>query len=175
MPHNKRATGEVPCREVRYYIHAVDGQVYGPVELDEINQWIAQGRVVPTTLLQPEDSQMRVAATTIDGLTWGVNQSFSAYTPQVLSTAKYELSGAWACFAVSFVLCCLPSIGAHITLGIGGLVLATMAYRKGRIWALFPLVLNLLLIAFWLWIRRSAGNSVDIQQLQDQLKSLGSR
>lgn len=156
---------------MRYFIHAVDGQVYGPVELDGINQWIAEGRVVPTTLLQPEDSQMRVAASTIPGLTWQDNQTFRAYTPQVLSTAKYELSGAWACFGASIILCCLPSFGAHITLGLGGLILSVMAYRKGRIWALFPLILNLFLIVFWIWTRRVTGNSMDVQQMMDQVKN----
>jgi hypothetical protein len=155
---------------VRYYIHAVDGQVYGPVEVDGINQWIVEGRVVPTTLLQPEDSQMRVAATTVPGLTWGENQSFQAYTPQVLSTAKYELSGSWACFGASIILCCLPSFGAHIALGVGGLILATMAYRKGRVWAMFPLILNLFLVVFWIWTRRLTGNSMDVQQMIDRFK-----
>ena len=161
---------------MRYFIHAVDGQVYGPVDIDGINRWIVEGRVVPTTLLQPENSQMRVAATTIPGLTWGENQSFEAYTPQKLSTARYELSGSWACFAVSFILCCLPSVGAHITLGIGGLVLATMAFRKGRSWALFPLILNLLLVGFWLWTRHVASsNTMDLQHLQEQIKRFSGR
>jgi hypothetical protein len=156
---------------VRYYIHAVDGQVYGPVDIDGINEWIAQGRVVPTTLLQPENSQMRVAAATITGLIWGDNQSFQSYTPQVLSTARYELNGGWACFAASIVLCCLPSFGVHISLGIGGLILSTMAYRKGRVWALFPLLLNLFMLVFWVWTRRMTGNSMDVQQMVDQLKN----
>jgi hypothetical protein len=160
---------------VRYFIHAVDGQVYGPVEVEVINQWIVEGRIIPTTLLQPEKSQMRVAAATVPGLVWGDNQSFQAYTPQNLSTAKYELSGSWACFGVSFILCCLPSIGAHITLGLGGLILATIAYRKGRVWALAPLILNLLLVAVWIWIRRNTGGSFNSQQLQEQLKSLTGR
>ena len=160
---------------MRYFIHAVDGQVYGPVDIDGINQWILEGRVVPTTLLQPEDSQMRVAAATIVGLTWKDDQTFQAYTPQILSTARYELSGSWACFAVSLVLCCLPSFGAHITLGVGGLILATMAFRKGRVWALAPLILNLFLIVFWIWTRRMTGNTMDIQQLQDQLKNFSGK
>jgi hypothetical protein len=155
---------------VRYYIHGVDGQVYGPVELDGINQWIAEGRVVPTTLLQPEDSQMRVAASTIPGLTWLDNQTFKTYTPQILSTAKYELSGAWACIAASIILCCLPSFGAHITLGLGGLILSVMAYRKGRVWALIPLILNLFLIVFWIWTRRMTGNSMDVQEMMNRFK-----
>jgi hypothetical protein len=156
---------------VRYYIHAVDGQVYGPVDIDGINEWIAQGRVVPTTLLQPENSQVRVAAAIITGLIWGDNQSFQSYTPQVLSTARYELSGAWACFAASIILCCLPSFGVHISLGIGGLILSAMAYRKGRVWALFPLLLNLFLLVFWIWTRRMTGNSMDVQQMLDQVKN----
>ena len=160
---------------MRYFIHAVDGQVYGPVEIDGVNQWIVEGRVVPTTLLQPEDSQMRVAAATIPGLVWGENQSFEAYTPQKLSTAKYELTGSWACFGASFILCCLPSFGAHITLGVGGLILATMAFRKGRVWALAPLILNLFLVVFWIWTRRMTANSMNVQEMMDRMKEVGPR
>jgi hypothetical protein len=157
---------------VRYYIHAVDGQVYGPVDINGINQWIAEGRVVPTTLLQPENSQMRVAASTVQGLNWGSGQSFQAYTPQVLSTAKYELSGSWACFLSSMVICCLP-FGVHISLGIGGLVLAAMAYRKGYSIALLPLLLNLLLIAAFIFLRRSTGSAnFDVQELQDRIRGM---
>ncbi len=160
---------------MRYTIYAADGQVYGPVELAEINQWIVEGRVVPTTLLQPEGSKIRVAATTISGLAWGDNQSFKNYTPQVLSTAKYELTGSWACFAVSFILCCLPSFGAHIALGVGGLILAVMAFRKGRSWAMAPLILNLLLVSFWLWVRFRAGPSVDFNEIMNRVKEQAGR
>lgn len=156
---------------MRYYIHAVDGQVYGPVDETGLNEWIAEGRVVPTTLLQPENSQMRVAASTVQGLNWGTGQSFQSYTPQKLSTARYELQGSWACLFVSLVMCCLP-FNIHITLGIGGLILAAMAYRKGHVWSLLPLLLNLLLIAGWIMSRRATGASVDPQQLLDQLQNM---
>lgn len=159
---------------MRYFIHAVDGQVYGPVDLDGVNQWIVEGRVVPTTLLQPENSQMRIAASTVQGLKWGSGQSFQAYTPQVLSTAKYELTGSWVCLAASIVLCCLPSFGVHVSLGIGGMILAVMAYRKGRPIALLSLVLNLALVGFFLWMRRTAGG-FDAQQIQDQIRGLSGR
>lgn len=134
---------------VRYFIHAVDGQVYGPVELDTVNQWIVEGRVVPTTLLQPENSQSRVAASTVPGLTWAQGQSFTSYTPQQLSTAKYELLGAWSCFAASLALCCLP-FGVHISLGIGGMVLGVMAYKKGSALGLLALLLNLVLVLLYI-------------------------
>ena len=150
----------------------LETKAYGPVEIDGVNQWIVEGRVVPTTLLQPEDSQMRVAAATIPGLVWGENQSFEAYTPQKLSTAKYELTGSWACFGASFILCCLPSFGAHITLGVGGLILATMAFRKGRVWALAPLILNLFLVVFWIWTRRMTANSMNVQEMMDRMKEV---
>ncbi len=141
---------------VRYYIHAVDGQKYGPVELDTVNQWIAEGRVVPTTLLQPENSAMQVAASTIDGLTWGQGQTFDSYSPQTLSNAHYEFVGAWACLGASFVLCCLPP-GAHISLGIGGMVLSVLAYRKGKTLALLALILNLLLAVVAVVAMRTTG------------------
>ncbi len=153
---------------VRYFIHAVDGQVYGPVELDAVNTWIAEGRVVPTTLLQPEGSQMRVAASTVPGLNWGDGQTFQAYTPQTLSTARYELAGSWACFIVSMIICCLP-FGVHVSLGVGGMILSVMAYRKGRAIALLALVLNLALVGLHIWIMRNLGNGAGLQEWVRQL------
>ncbi|MEI8282881.1 MAG: hypothetical protein WCG75_10785 [Armatimonadota bacterium] len=157
---------------MRYFIQGADGQVYGPSELEDINKWIVEGRVVPTTLLQPEDSQMRVAAATISGLVWGENQSFQAYTPQVLSTAKYEFTGSWTCFGASIALCCIPSFGAHISLGVGGAILSIMAYRKGRIWAIAPLLLNLSLVVFWIWVRRTTGNSMQLHEMMNRMKDV---
>jgi hypothetical protein len=45
-----------------------------------------------------------------------------------------------------------------------------MAYRKGRIWAIAPLILNLLLVVFWLWTRRMTGNSMQLQEMINRMK-----
>lgn len=37
-----------------YKIIGIDGQIYGPVTADEVRRWLAENRVRPDTLVQPE-------------------------------------------------------------------------------------------------------------------------
>ncbi|MEI7575955.1 MAG: hypothetical protein WCK51_03610 [Armatimonadota bacterium] len=159
---------------MRYFIHAPDGQQYGPADLNVINQWIAEGRIVPTTLLQPESSSMRIAASTIDGLIWAENQTFQAYTPQSVSTGRLELRASWVCLAGSLVLCCLP-MGFHVVAGIAGVLFAVVAYRKGNQVALASLILNLLLLALVVFQLQGKPTPYDPQQLMDRIKALTPR
>jgi hypothetical protein len=131
---------------VRYYVHAVDGQIYGPFDVQSLNQWVQEGRIVPTTVLQPETSQMRMAASTVAGIMWATNQTYQAYTPQVIDDGVSELRAAWVCFGVSILLFCLPR-GFHIASGIFGIILGLRAYRKGHTMGLLAMLLNLALLA----------------------------
>jgi hypothetical protein len=133
---------------VKYYVHAIDGQVYGPFDVASLNQWVGEGRIVPTTILQPENSQMRVAAATITDIHFGQQQTFQAYAPQRIDTGIQELRAAWICFAASLVLVCMP-FGFHITAGIIGMVLGMMAYRKGHVLGLLAMILNLVLLGLF--------------------------
>ncbi|HLO99637.1 MAG TPA: GYF domain-containing protein [Fimbriimonas sp.] len=152
---------------MRYFIHANDGQIYGPADIQALNQWIAEGRIIPTTLLQPEGSQSRIAASTVMGLIWTGGQTYQAYTPQKVRNSNTEFGTAWMCFLLSLLCGCVPS-GANIAFGIGGVVLATMAYRNGRKWALVPLVLNLLLTCLLVANRAGAGPKFDVQEWMRQ-------
>ncbi len=164
----------VNCSSLRYFILAPDGQPYGPADIPTINQWIAEGRILPTTLLQPEGSTMRVAASTIDGLVWGANQTFQAYTPQAVSTGRLELRASWVCLAGSLVLCCLP-VGFHVVAGIAGILFAVIAYRKGNQIALASLVLNLLLLALIVFQIQGKPTPYDPERLMEQFKALRPR
>jgi hypothetical protein len=159
---------------LRYFVHAPDGQQYGPADIPTINQWIVEGRVVPTTLLQPEGSTMRAAASTLDGLIWAENQTFQAYTPQGVSTGRLELRASWVCLAGSLVLCCLP-IGFHVVAGLAGILFAVIAYRKGNQIALAALVLNLALLALIVFQIQGKPTPYDPQQLLDRVKALAPR
>lgn len=173
-PDNHRFIMSVNCVSLRYFIHAPDGQQYGPADIPTINQWIAEGRVVPTTLLQPEGSTMRVAASTLDGLTWAENQTFQAYTPHGVNTGRLELRASWVCLVGSLVLCCLP-FGFHIVAGIAGTLFAVIAYRKGNQIALASLVLNLLLLALVVFQLQGKPTPYDPQKVLDQIKALTPR
>lgn len=152
---------------MRYFVHANDGQIYGPSDVDALNQWIQQGRLVPTTLLQPEGSQSRIAASTVPGLVWVSGQTYQAYTPQKIKNSNTEFASTWICFLTSFFCFCLPA-GVHIAFGIGGVVLATIAYRNGRKWALLPLILNLLLTCLLVASRAGVGPRTDMRELIQQ-------
>ena len=152
---------------MRYYIQGSDGEVYGPADIATINEWIAQGRIVPTTLLQPENSQMRVAASTIPGLVFAPNQTFAAYTPQSVNEGKQELVASWVCLGASVGLCCFGA-GFHITAGIFGMILGAMAYRKGHQIALLPLILNLLMMAVFVFGIFGALPGLNLDSLRER-------
>lgn len=144
---------------MRYFVHALDGQVYGPYEVDALNQWIAEGRIIPTTVLQPENGNLRVAASTVQGLFWSTGQNFNTYTPQRINNGKLEHRAAWICLLASLVLCCLPA-NFHIATGIAGMVLGVISFRKGQTLGALALILNLLLVVLFV----KTGSGIDYQR-----------
>lgn len=57
------------------------GQKYGPADLATLNQWIAQGRVVPESLLQDCVSGQRYMAIQVPGLNFPIQQYQSPVGP----------------------------------------------------------------------------------------------
>jgi hypothetical protein len=53
---------------MRYFVIGDDGKRYGPADLEALNQWIQEGRLLPTTLLEEEGSGARIAAQAVQGL-----------------------------------------------------------------------------------------------------------
>lgn len=49
------------------YVIAPDGSRYGPATLDDLRKWVAEGRILRTTLIEKSPG-MQVAATEIQGL-----------------------------------------------------------------------------------------------------------
>jgi hypothetical protein len=45
-----------------YYVLAVDGKTYGPVDAEGLKRWVEEGRIVPTTRLREADSGREVTA-----------------------------------------------------------------------------------------------------------------
>jgi hypothetical protein len=50
---------------LNYYVLAVDGKTYGPVDPDGLRQWVREGRIVAATRLREEESGREVAASDI--------------------------------------------------------------------------------------------------------------
>lgn len=57
---------------VSYYVIGDDGQKYGPADVATLQDWIADKRVGPNTVLEDEASGLRVAASTLNELRFDV-------------------------------------------------------------------------------------------------------
>jgi hypothetical protein len=152
---------------MRYFVVLDSGEEYGPYEISEMNQWISEGRIEPTSVLRPETSEVKLAASTLPGLEWQTGQTFDAYSEQKIDTSPLHLRGSWACFIASLVLCCLPT-GFHLLAGIAGIWLSWSAFRSFKIsgekaW-IAPMVLNFLLLCVWLFSLFLFG-SMDLRNL----------
>lgn len=53
---------------IRYFVVAADGQKYGPADVATLNNWIAEGRLQPTSTLQEENSSVQVQASGVPAL-----------------------------------------------------------------------------------------------------------
>jgi hypothetical protein len=71
---------------MQYSVKGADGNVYGPVDLQTLKSWAAQGRVTPETLVTDELSRVEMKASAIPELGMHGN-----YVPPV-AYANYERS-----------------------------------------------------------------------------------
>ncbi len=66
---------------MRYFVVADDGNKYGPADLDTLNTWVNEGRVLKTTLLEEETSGARMVAGSVAGLIWSLPVESSSDSP----------------------------------------------------------------------------------------------
>lgn len=66
---------------LRYFVYAPNGQRYGPADLQTLQQWIGEGRVLPSSLVEQELSGERMAANTIPGLQFPANAPYGPSAP----------------------------------------------------------------------------------------------
>jgi len=69
-----------------YYVLGDQGQKYGPADVQTLNQWISEGRLLAHSQLEDEESGARMAASVVSGL------SFAPAAPPVAS--NYPRFGA---------------------------------------------------------------------------------
>ncbi len=53
---------------MRYYVIATDGQRYGPADIQTLQTWIGQGRIIHQTVLEEETGGARMAAGAVGAL-----------------------------------------------------------------------------------------------------------
>lgn len=56
---------------MRYFVVTPDGQRYGPADIPTLQQWVQEGRIVPSAMLEEEISGNRVQASAVPGLNFG--------------------------------------------------------------------------------------------------------
>jgi hypothetical protein len=128
-----------------YKIIGSDQKVYGPVTADQLRQWLAEGRVNPSTLIQA-----------VGANDWKSMSSFPEFgTPPVVSLppapARQESDSmavaALVCGFLSNLCCCFGLVFAVLGLVFSIIVLSrpeTGPGQKGRPLAVIGLVLSLI-------------------------------
>lgn len=134
---------------MRYYVLTDDGHKYGPADVQTLNQWIAENRLVPLQMLEEEGTGARYAAQVIPGLNFPapVNYAQGPGTPPPPGPAytgyyrppgghsgddgSRDITPAWVLFGVGVLSCCLSPFLA-IALGGVGVYYANQGRQKGH-------------------------------------------
>jgi hypothetical protein len=144
-----------------YYVISPTGEKYGPASVDLLNQWAAQSRVLPNTVLEEAETGQRYAASQIIEIS--VPPPMPASYPRGEPYQKIESHMVKAIIAT--VLCCVP-------LGIAGIVYASQvdghlrrgdmaaarnAANKASMWANWSIGLGIVSILFYVIISVATG------------------
>lgn len=62
---------------MRYFVVSLDGQKYGPADIPTLQQWIGEGRIMPSTYLEEEIGGARMQAGGVQALRFPVEPSMS--------------------------------------------------------------------------------------------------
>jgi hypothetical protein len=132
---------------MKYRIVGADGKVYGPVELDQLRRWLAEGRIESRTPVFVEGA---IAWTTLGALPeLAVNPPGSPPAIAAVPVAVYRGTNGFAtaalvCSLLSWTCCCcLPFNIMAIVFAIIALVQISSQPepQEGRVFAIIALVL----------------------------------
>lgn len=124
---------------MRYFVVGANGELFGPADVPTLNQWIAEGRLLPTTMVQEELGGARFAASMLQGLNFPNVQSAAYPRMGGVPMPNYdngasEIKNAWILGIVGFF--CFGIILAPL-----GLYYAIKAKQKGHPQAVGAIVL----------------------------------
>lgn len=108
---------------MRYFVIGANGELYGPADIPTLNQWIAEGRLTPTSMIQEEFGGARFAASMLTELNFNASYPRGAAASGA-EPGDQEFKIAWIMSIVGF-LCC-----TYLT--PVGLIYAIIAKRKGH-------------------------------------------
>jgi len=78
---------------MKYFVVLADGRKFGPADIDTLNQWVKEGRIVETTELESADTGARVTAASLPGLAFqkaAPTASDPVIQPQPQPTTTYQ-------------------------------------------------------------------------------------
>ena len=137
---------------MRYFVIGANGELFGPADIATLNQWILEGRLGPTSMIQEELGGARFAASMLKELHFPVNYVHPGHAPQQ-SSGENEIKTSWILGVVGLVCCsfCAPI----------GIVFGFIAKSKGHPKATGPIifctVVTLISIAWTVYYIRSGG------------------
>jgi Domain of unknown function (DUF4190)/GYF domain 2 len=155
---------------MKYRIVGADGKVYGPIGLEQIRQWIAQGRVESRTPVYVEGA----SDWTFLGLLPELAAEFTAAPPAVAAarpvpvvsrrTNGFAIAGLICSLLAWMCCCCLPFNLLGIIFSIIALVQISSQPepQEGRVLAIIGLVLsgaNLLMMLGWGLLQATLGQN----------------
>lgn len=112
--------GKLNCKSMRYYVVSSDGQKFGPADLNTLKEWVQQGRIDGSTMLEEEVGSARMAAIGIAGLfpQGATIGPYSAPRPDNQTVYRRSPESLEKAVRVSYVCAALSFLAA-----IGGLLI----------------------------------------------------
>ncbi len=107
--------------EPTYMVVGADGSTYGPADFATLKAWVADGRILPSTMLINEQTQVRLQARYIPGL---IQESASVNAPPVSTGPVYQEPAARKSGTSPWVVAAIVAVAGCFGCGIlGGAIL----------------------------------------------------
>lgn len=119
---------------MRYYVVGSKNELFGPADITTLNQWISEGRLVPTSMMQEEGGGARFVASMLPGLTFSAAYPRGGIPTVQADDGSAEMKNAWT-YGIVGIFC------FGVILGPLGLVAAIKAKKKGHPQAVGGIVL----------------------------------
>ncbi|MBC8065754.1 MAG: hypothetical protein H7Y17_13060 [Chlorobia bacterium] len=119
---------------MRYYVVGSKNEMFGPADIPTLNQWISEGRLVPTSMMQEESGGARFAASMLPGLIFGAAYPRGSGTAIHSDNGSTDMKNAWT-YGIVGIFC------FGVILGPLGLAAAIKAKKKGHPQAVGGIVL----------------------------------
>lgn len=135
-----------------YFVIGPTGEKFGPANIEVLNQWAQQNRVLPSNYVEDAATGTRMLASQVPGLIFPVVPPMTANYPRAGFSEPYEKVENHLVKAILTTLfCCLPIGIAAIVFAsqvdgharVGNMTAARESARKANMWANIAIGLGL--------------------------------